>query len=416
MDTVAKYANLPGIAFDQPDCYESADLPESDQPSRNRSIGEEVTSSNVDIISVEPDEAFKRFDGKSLSLASTDFSHFPSVRSGYQAWGEWDVIGRTAGTSEEPETPLQKYHRLQSEVQQLQQTFADLQIKSQSKELTESFAGNLSLEDICRNLNVMDQTLKLLNCDSLIENAALNCTSSKTLAQLDQVLDAGLADTQPEAAKSIVKSEGSALNSLTYELTCGLDRKQSVSLQLMEKRLRSLEQLVGSGEKLSLLSGSTSSGCSIRNNICEAVRMLSNKLLLMDASQWDQMDSRLNSIQEKLSGICEKKSLSGSPDGDIEREARVNELIQLIRETEGQRNTLPVIASRLKDLSEVEEEAIQFSGAISYIDSLLSQCTRDLKSSQDDLNSLRQAVRNNFDVFKSTIQRLESSGSSFPVK
>ena len=107
-----KYATLPGIAHDQPDVYETNDLPESDQ---NGSAEFDPTSDSVETIHITANEAFGKFKSKNIEADNIDFSDRirRSKRHGYITWsGEY----QSNTGSQVKETPLQKYQRLNCEV------------------------------------------------------------------------------------------------------------------------------------------------------------------------------------------------------------------------------------------------------------------------------------------------------------
>ncbi|XP_074598832.1 dynactin subunit 2 [Brevipalpus obovatus] len=93
MSTVSKYANLPGIAWDQPDVFETGDLPEADQSISNR-VGETPIENNEDIEVVNID-------------AKKSFQLFESIEHG-------EFVSESSD-----ETPLQVFRRLESEVTSL---------------------------------------------------------------------------------------------------------------------------------------------------------------------------------------------------------------------------------------------------------------------------------------------------------
>lgn len=110
-------------AHDEPDVYEINDLPESDQTSDFY----EEESDTVERIHLSASEAFNKFKGKSLAANKVDFSERISrhLRTGYEARsGDWELSG-------EKETPLQKYKRLQFEMNELLEEVE--QIKNQKK-------------------------------------------------------------------------------------------------------------------------------------------------------------------------------------------------------------------------------------------------------------------------------------------
>nr|6F38_a Chain a, Dynactin subunit 2 [Sus scrofa]6F3A_a Chain a, Dynactin subunit 2 [Sus scrofa] len=58
-----KYADLPGIARNEPDVYETSDLPEDDQAEFD-ALQEELTSTSVEHIIVNPNAAYDKFKDK----------------------------------------------------------------------------------------------------------------------------------------------------------------------------------------------------------------------------------------------------------------------------------------------------------------------------------------------------------------
>ena len=96
-----KYANLPGIAHDQPDVFETGDLPESDQHYDDESA--EGSSGFIDhvveTLHVSASDAMGRFAGKNLDAAGVDFSDRIKGGSrgkrGYVAWsGDLELVNR----------------------------------------------------------------------------------------------------------------------------------------------------------------------------------------------------------------------------------------------------------------------------------------------------------------------------------
>ena len=64
-----KYANLPGLALDQPDVYETSDLPEVDQFD-DKFVDDDV----VETLHITATEAFGKFKSKQLDTKNVDFS------------------------------------------------------------------------------------------------------------------------------------------------------------------------------------------------------------------------------------------------------------------------------------------------------------------------------------------------------
>ncbi|KAK8761378.1 hypothetical protein V5799_027358 [Amblyomma americanum] len=109
-----KYADLPGIAYEQPDVYETEDLPESDQVVSDVGVDQ---SESVNTLSVSVTDAYDKFKGCSVDASTVDFTEGISrqPKKGYHVTsGEWEMAG-----DKEPENLHQKYQRLQFEVREL---------------------------------------------------------------------------------------------------------------------------------------------------------------------------------------------------------------------------------------------------------------------------------------------------------
>ena len=163
MSKNTKYSNLPNIASDQVDVYETNCQPEPDPQATtekrlanlnankfikqefNQSLLEQAdsTSDNIDSINIKPKDAYARFKGTCCSgrlckrctaldqaepfmstciirsLSRSKDKYLPSFgfnesQLTYQKFGEWQLVDRTS-----EETPYQKYCRLKSEVSEL---------------------------------------------------------------------------------------------------------------------------------------------------------------------------------------------------------------------------------------------------------------------------------------------------------
>ena len=116
-----KYANLPGIAHDQPDVYETTNellLPEADQRPRD-----DLASNSVETLHVSAGEALGRFRGKHLDTRNADFSDRIHEKKGlnmkgYAVWSDETAELYARGVDPE-ETPMQKYRRINAEVREL---------------------------------------------------------------------------------------------------------------------------------------------------------------------------------------------------------------------------------------------------------------------------------------------------------
>ncbi|XP_055965950.1 dynactin subunit 2-like [Sorex fumeus] len=158
-----KYADLPGIARNEPNVYETCDLPEDDQAEFDV---EELTSTSVEHIIVNSNAAYDKFKDKKVGTRGLDFSYCigKTKRTGYE------MLGEGLGVKE---TPQQKYQRLLHEVQEL--TTEVEKIKTTVKEsVTEE---KLTPVVLAKQLASLKQQLVASHLEKLLGlDAAINLT------------------------------------------------------------------------------------------------------------------------------------------------------------------------------------------------------------------------------------------------
>lgn len=397
MEHSSKYANLPGVVYDQPDVYETEDVKEVIIP---KSIDD---SANVDVITTPYTDSYKKFEGHPVSVSGVNFANLPFGQKGYQTWGEWKLTA-AKGEENEIETPLEKYHRLKSEVTDLKQFFDSLISKSQSKDSSKAvLTGDLTLAEAYKNIEALGESLNQIDVDNWAGSSltSLPISSIEVLKNLKKNLNEPIKTGAVTGKSTTGKSSTSTGTGVTYELHCkpGLSKGEELALAQLESRLRSLELVVGESDKVTLLNS-----CTSERSISEAISFLSKKVSLMDVNQLDHLDTRLTSLLQKLSTVSEKKSQVE----DLDKENRVNELLQLVASTEEQRSTLPVIVGRLSSLSSLEAEATAFSESISHLNLLQSQVASELSDAKANLSELKKSLAENIEAFGQAIAKIEA--------
>ncbi|RZC32162.1 dynactin subunit 2, partial [Asbolus verrucosus] len=286
-----KYADLPGIAHDEPDVYETNDLPESEQAADFF----EDENDAIERIHISASEAFNKFKGKFLKANNVDFSERISkrIRTGYDARsGDWELVGEG-----EKETALQKYQRLQCEMKELLEEVTKLQNDKNGEETSCLITSNQ-----------VEQGLKKLTDLKLEESLGADVISSisdpqgtqikKLLSQLEQFKASAR-----EKPESQAESDGS---SIVYQLSYRPEQArlaQTTRVAELESRLHRLESVLGtSNDKLTRLASATSKG-----TLMETAQYLSATASLLDSAQLDHIEGRLSCLQQKLDVIAEKK-------------------------------------------------------------------------------------------------------------
>ncbi|KAG1683768.1 Dynactin subunit 2 [Nymphon striatum] len=393
-----KYADLPGIAFDQPDVFETSDLPESDQMISDRLDDSE----SVDKLNVSTKEAYEKFKGKTIDSESTDFSDriTSSLRTGYSVQsGEWEMLGDKCDTKE---TPNQRYQRLQHELRELMEEVNE--IKKSAKDDT----SDKSPINLCTEVESLQKDLLNLNLQEVLGTEILgsfNDPDGSLKRQLWTQIDNFKSGKSSKPAGNVQppESSDSKQDSLAYrlyykpEISKHFDTAKAANL---EKRLNKLESIIGKDTgKLSSIVGEMD-----HKNIITAVRSLSSKLALLDPTQLDHMDTRLNALQQKLSQVIEKKSSVE----DSDKLSKVAELYKIMKDNEPILQTLPDIVERMVCLEELHKQALQFSQALNELDNAQQQVTLMLKNNENQLKMVGETFGNNMDMIKANVSNLDS--------
>ncbi|XP_055070068.1 dynactin subunit 2 [Misgurnus anguillicaudatus] len=379
-----KYANLPGIASNEPDVYETSDLPEDDQAQFE---SEELCSDSVERIVVNPNAAYDKFKDKHISAKGLDFSDriSKSRRVGYES-GEYELLAEGCGLKE---TPQQKYQRLVNEIHELCQDVEKIQ--SSTKE--SSAEEGLTPVALANQAAQLKQQLVSAHLDSVLgPNAHINLTDP----------DGALAKrllTQLEAARG-VRSSGAAEGKsaapkgpdgvILYELHSRPEQEkfaESAKIAELEKRLAELETAVGSGsEKQGPLSAGVQ-GVSLMNTI----ELLQARVSALDAATLDQVEVRLQSVLGKMNEIAKHKAAIE----DAETQNKVSQLYDVVQKWDAMATSLPQVVQRLIAVKELHEQAMQFGQLLTHLDTTQQMINNSLKDNSTLLTQVQQTMKEN---------------------
>lgn len=389
-----KYADLPGIAHDQPDIYETTDLPEADQTTT--SVDQ---SDSVQQLTISATDAYEKFKDKKVDASETDFTDTIGHKknAGYDIRsGNWEMLG---DGSEEKETPQQRYQRLQHEMRELVEDINQMKETVQKETKDEQLSPTV----LAKQVENLQHQLVDINMEKILGTAAIaslsdphNALQKKLLTQLDGFKE------QTISAKSKDK-QSSSIGDITYELhlkpeIAKLDMTSKISD--LEQRLKNLETIVGKDQqKLSPLAMQTND-----KSVIAAIQLLSARTSLLDPSHLDQVEGRLIALQQRLLQISEKKSQID----DLEKQNKITELYDLLKRTEMLNVNVPVIMDRLLALKELHEQALQFSKALTQLDTVQQQITSSLKKDEKLLQTVQDVFAKNTEMFKNNMASLET--------
>lgn len=267
-----KYQNLPYIAADQPDVYETGDLPESDQSQFD--AGDQ--DSAVETLLVDPKDAFKRFNKATVDSTGSNFSEdIVSGRSGYSVHYEILPHHEQAG-----ESLLQKLQRLKCEVKELEDSARVFS------------ADEVSPASIMNDVEALKRQLDSFSSLSV----ASPDDNERAYSQLLGMLTTAPKKGSPKKGGAAASGEA---NTTIYELNYMPDTAQAAKEASLESRLSRLEDMVGCRSADVSVIGESIGG----NSVMESVAHLSSKLGLLEDDKVDKLSARLQILLQTLSKV-----------------------------------------------------------------------------------------------------------------
>ncbi|XP_008575624.1 PREDICTED: dynactin subunit 2 isoform X1 [Galeopterus variegatus] len=402
-----KYADLPGIARNEPDVYETSDLPEDDQAEFDAFAQEleELTSTSVEHIIVNPNAAYDKFKDKRVGTKGLDFSDRigKTKRTGYES-GEYEMLGEGLGVKE---TPQQKYQRLLHEVQEL--TTEVEKIKTTVKE--SATEEKLTPVVLAKQLAALKQQLVASHLEKLLgPDAAINLTDPDGALAKRLLL-------QLEATKNSKGGTGGKSTSgtppdsslVTYELHSRPEQdkfSQAAKVAELEKRLTELEATVRCDQDAqNPLSAGLQGSC-----LMETVELLQAKVSALDLAVLDQVEARLQSVLGKVNEIAKHKASVE----DADTQSKVHQLYETIQRWSPIASTLPELVQRLVTIKQLHEQAMQFSQLLTHLDTTQQMIASSLKDNAILLTQVQTTVRENLATvegnFASIDERMKKLG------
>ncbi|KAM9176882.1 dynactin subunit 2-like [Mergus octosetaceus] len=391
-----KYADLPGIARNEPDVYETSDLPEDDQAEFE---AEELTSTSVEHLIINPNAAFEKFKDKRLGTEGVDFSdRISKMRTtGYEA-GEYEMLGEGVGAKE---TPQQRYQRLQHEVQELVREVEQIQsaVKdSAAEEELTPMALARQVEGLKQQL-VSSHLEKLLGPAAAIDFADPEGALAKRLLQQLEVAKCKKA----AAGKSPAKAPAPTGDMLTFELYWRPEQdqfSQAAKIAELEKRLAQLEAMVRyePDSQNPLLVGLKGT------SLVETVQILQAKVNILDVAVLDQVEARLQSVLAKVNEIAKHKAVVQ----DADTQSKIHQVYEMMQRWDPVASSLPDVVQRLLTLRELHEQATQFGQVLVHLDTTQQEIAGALKDNTVLLAEVQKTMKENLAIVEDNFADIEA--------
>ena len=403
-----KYANLPGIAHDQPDLYETDELPECDHDQSEV----EDNSDSVETLHIAASEAFGKFRGKNLS-GKVDFSgRIPgnNTQERVISHGDYELAGTGSG-QKGVETPLQKYQRLNCEVKELLEEL-DL-AKTQAKQDAGTEKHAQSLVGVATQTTQLQEQLSNLKLEEMLGSGLVKqlkdpqrAANEKLITQLKAIGEAKPAAVTGNNESKNVSDDNSKV---MYELMMKpnvASFEDHVQIAEVEKRIASIEKLIAaSPEKMSTLAIETN-----QKHISGSVGVLDSRLSLLNPTHLDHVEGRLSALLQKMNTAADQKHTIE----DADKQVKVDELYDLCVKGEANAVVLPDIVDRLDALQSLHGSALQFTKTISQLDSVQQKLEHNLsgngamlKDTQTKFQENLSNIQKNFDNLEQRINALK---------
>jgi len=374
-----KYAGLPGIAYDQPDVYESEESSEINLGP----TGNQDQSDCIEYLSTNIKESFSKFEGQWLDSRKADFSGKITLKrhEGYSAWvGPYELQAKN-----EVETPVQKLNRIKCELADLQEELA----QPKPEELTT--IGSLTSQ--------VELLQKQLMAIKLEENAGADQSVShwlskkKLFANLDKVVE-----TASTLNSNPTSMEGKVVYELQYQPHQAKLETASKASNLMN-RLNRLELLLGPNhEKMTYLSAETG-----QKSLTDAIRSMNSKISLLEPSHIDQVEGRLGLLVQRLNTVSEKFGALEEAD----KLRKVSEVYEFMKKLEPLFPVLPTVVDRLLSLKMLHEEAVNFQQSLTQVESVQSRLDQSLATHSQLLKDIKDGLARNIASTQSSLQQFE---------
>uniref|UniRef100_A0A8B9RGR5 Dynactin subunit 2 n=1 Tax=Astyanax mexicanus TaxID=7994 RepID=A0A8B9RGR5_ASTMX len=393
-----KYANLPGIAFNEPDVYETSELPEDDQAQFE---SEELCSDSVERIVVNPNAAYDKFKDKRVGTKGLDFSERISKtrRVGYES-GDYELLAESCGVKE---TPQQKYQRILNEIQELTQEVEHIQVSTKESSAEE----RLTPVVLAQRAAELKQQLVSAHLDSLLgPNAHIN------LADPDGALAKRLM-TQLEVARGMRSGAGGEGKGsgpkgpdgvVLYELHSRPEHERFTESAKVRYTL-----LLQFGTMLTsvvcifcIWQGPLSAGLQ-GANLMETMELLEARVSALDAATLDQVEARLQSVLGKMNEIAKHKAAIE----DAETQNKVSQLYDMVQKWDAMATSLPQVVQRLIAVKELHEQAMQFGQLLTHLDTTQQMINNSLKDNSTLLTQVQQTMKENLVSVEENFAALE---------
>ncbi|KAK2514497.1 hypothetical protein Q9966_015738 [Columba livia] len=423
-----KYADLPGIARNEPDVYETSDLPEDDQAEFE---AEELSSTSVEHLIINPNAAYEKFKDKRLGteglgelgagargrrvtevappgrsraercgvLLFSQISRMASARRGGRAAGLGSATCSGGGAQESPQ---QRYQRLQLEVQELlQEVQRGVGAAQEPAGEQQPVAAALARQvDALRQQLLSGRLQQLLGPSAAVDFADPEGALAKRLLQQLEVAKHSKA---PPGKSPPAKSSSPPGDAVTFELYWRPEQDQfaqTAKIAELEKRLAQLEATVRCepDSQNPLLAGLKGT------NLMETMQVLQAKVNILDVAVLDQVEARLQSVLGKVNEMAKHKAMAQ----DTDTQSKIQQLHETLQRWDPVATALPDVVQRLVTLRDLHEQAAQFGQVLVHLDTTQQDMVAALKDNAALLAEVQKTMKENLAIVEDNFADIDA--------
>ncbi|UYV75181.1 DCTN2 [Cordylochernes scorpioides] len=174
----------------------------------------------------------------------------------------------------------------------------------------------------------------------------------------------------------------------------------------LEERIKKLETILGHDSnklKLTCIVWMQSALTTQTNDksIVAAINILSARTALLDPSNLEQLEGRLGALQQRLATVASSRTTEEAMGG------RVSELYDLAKRADTLGANVPGLLDHLLAVKDLHVQALQFSKALTHLDTSQQQMSASLQRSEKLLNEVQKSTVSNLETIQNNISNLE---------
>lgn len=370
-----------------------------DPPPNKFSYEDDRNSETVQALDTNIKSSFRKFKNTSLDTRNADFSDSLGrpKQHGFRAEPSEYVIQTV---EREPETLMERYQRLKTEVAEL---VSDVEQIKDGQQNSEKML-QVSPVDLAQDVHLLQKQLHDAQMDQVLGSLHLTTSEHPYHSLLLRDLK-----TQVEALGSSDRGvvTGSPGNQPIYELYAKTETAKFSHLSKLsevEERLARLEGVVGDTDtRVSSVAGGLDAD---QRDLSTAVLNLQAKVALLDVSHVNAIGTQLQGVLSLLDQV--EKKAEEVKEKDPDKQSKITEALEAVNGIKSIAPLVPDLINRLHSLKDLHERAAQFASSVALMSDGQDQLSKQTADLQAMLTKMEASLKENLATLQSNFASLES--------